>query len=98
MTVTVGTAPHTWVGSIVLSLAGRDGKRMFVVVAVDEVDGYVYIADGKLRQIQHPKKKKSKHIKLMQKASPALVDACLSGTVTNRMLREELHLLASKQR
>ena len=43
MTQTVNTAPDTWVGSIVLSLAGRDRKRLFVIVSVDEVNGYVYI-------------------------------------------------------
>ena len=90
MTGSIGTAPDTWVGSIVLSLAGRDGKRLFVVVAIDEADGYVYLADGKLRQIQHPKKKKSKHIKVVQKASDAVKEACLNGTVTNRILRETL--------
>ena len=90
MTIAVGTAPDTWVGSIVLSLAGRDSKRMFVVVSIDEEDGYVYIADGKLRQIQHPKKKKCKHIKVMQTSDPALREACLSGTVTNRMLGDAI--------
>lgn len=90
MTSTVGTAPDTWVGSIVLSLAGRDRKRLFVIVAVDEADGYVYVADGKLRQIQHPKKKKSKHIKVVEQASAAVKEACLDGTVTNRQLRETL--------
>ncbi len=93
MTGSIGTAPDTWVGSIVLSLAGRDGKRLFVVVAIDEADGYVYLADGKLRQIQHPKKKKSKHIQWMKKGDAALVEACLNGTVTNRQLKETLTAL-----
>ena len=90
MAPTVDTAPDTWVGSIVLSLAGRDRKRPFVIVALDEVNGYVYVADGKLRQIQHPKKKKSKHVKVIAHASDAVTSACLDGTVTNRMLNEAL--------
>ena len=91
MTQTVDTAPDTWVGSIVLSLRGRDHKRLFLIVSVDEVNGYVYVADGKLRQIQHPKKKKSKHIRVVaHSSSSALTAACLDGTLTNRMLREAL--------
>ena len=90
MTPKVDTAPDTWVGSIVLSLAGRDRKRLFVIVSLDEVNGYVYVADGKLRQIQHPKKKKSKHIRVVAHSSSELTEACLDGTVTNRMIREAL--------
>ena len=90
MTPTVDTAPDTWVGSIVLSLAGRDRKRLFVILSLDEVNGYVYVADGKLRQIQHPKKKKSKHVKVVQYARDDIAKACRNGTVTNRMLRETL--------
>ena len=93
MTPTVDTAPDTWVGSIVLSLRGRDCKRLFVIVSVDEVNGYVYVADGKLRQIQHPKKKKSKHIRVVSHSSSTLTEACRNGTVTNRMLREELEAI-----
>ena len=90
MTPTVDTAPDTWVGSIVLSLAGRDRKRLFVIVSLDEVNGYVYVADGKLRQIQHPKKKKSKHVKVVARVSDSVTSACLDGTVTNRMLSDSL--------
>lgn len=95
MAQTVDTAPDTWVGSIVLSLKGRDSKRHFVIVALDEVNGYVYVADGKLRQIQHPKKKKSKHVRVVGKADSHLTEACQNGTVTNRQLREALATITS---
>lgn len=98
MTPKVDTAPDTWVGSIVLSLAGRDRKRLFVIVSLDEVNGYVYVADGKLRQIQHPKKKKSKHVKIVDRAPDEVCEACRSGSVTNRMLREALAPLSSNLR
>lgn len=98
MTPKVDTAPDTWVGSIVLSLAGRDRKRLFVIVSLDEVNGYVYVADGKLRQIQHPKKKKSKHVKVIDRAQDEVCEACRSGSVTNRMLREALAPLSSNLR
>lgn len=90
MTTPNGHFPDTWVGSIVLSLAGRDSKRLFMVVSADEDNGYVYIADGKLRQIQHPKKKKCKHLKIVQCGCETLVQALSDGSLTNRQLHAAL--------
>lgn len=51
-------------GQFVLSIAGRDKNRIFMVVdTIDE--SYVLIADGMLRSINKPKKKKQKHLKLI---------------------------------
>lgn len=55
------------VGDIVLSLAGRDKKRLFAVVGIP-AENYVYISDGKSRKAASPKKKKVKHIKLIKKS------------------------------
>ena len=55
------------IGDIVLSLAGRDAKKLFAVVGtIDE--SHVHISDGKSRKIDSPKKKKIKHIKLIEKS------------------------------
>lgn len=51
-------------GQFVLSIAGRDVNRLFVVFDVID-DNYVMIADGMLRSINKPKKKKLKHLKAM---------------------------------
>ncbi len=50
------------IGNIVLSTAGRDKDRYFLVVKVE--DNYVYLVDGNLRKVENPKKKKIKHIEL----------------------------------
>lgn len=48
-------------GVIATSLAGRDqGRRFLVITALDE--DYVMVADGDLRKIERPKKKKRKHL------------------------------------
>ena len=47
-------------GSIVRALAGRDKDGFFVVLSVE--GSYALIADGKRRQVQHPKRKKLKHL------------------------------------
>ena len=47
-------------GSVVYANAGRDKGSMFV--AVELHDGFVYIADGRERKLQKPKRKNPKHI------------------------------------
>ena len=47
-------------GSLVYSIAGRDKGSLFLVLKRD--DDFVYLADGKLRRIENPKKKKLKHV------------------------------------
>lgn len=51
---------HIQKGSIVRALAGRDKDNFFVVLATE--GAYATIADGKRRQIGHPKRKKLKHL------------------------------------
>lgn len=50
-------------GQVVVSKAGRDAGKKFVVVSIiNEI--YVQIADGELRKIEKPKKKKLKHLRI----------------------------------
>lgn len=48
-------------GQIVHSRAGRDKGRYFIIVGIVD-ENYVLIADGDLRKIERPKKKKIKHL------------------------------------
>ena len=48
-------------GQVVQSTQGRDAGRDFVVVGIID-QSYVLIADGALRRIDRPKKKKVKHL------------------------------------
>ena len=48
------------IGSAVISLAGRDKDRYLVVLKLE--GDYAYLADGILRRIENPKKKKLKHL------------------------------------
>lgn len=49
------------VGDLVVSRAGRDKGRPFVVLSAEE--GFVYLVDGDLRRLAKPKKKKRMHVK-----------------------------------
>lgn len=50
------------IGSVVLSRAGRDKGRFFIVVEIVD-DQFVKISDGDIRRLATPKLKKVKHLK-----------------------------------
>lgn len=49
-------------GRVVLSTQGRDEGRYFIVLEVID-ENFVIMADGLTRKIDHPKKKKVKHLR-----------------------------------
>lgn len=53
------------VGMLARSLAGHDKSNIYVIMKTD--DAYVYLADGKIRTLDHLKKKKVKHIEVLDK-------------------------------
>ena len=55
------TKPPIELGRVVLSRAGRDMDRYFVVVGQAD-EQHVLVADGDLRKVAAPKKKKLKHL------------------------------------
>ncbi|NMA84593.1 MAG: RNA-binding protein [Epulopiscium sp.] len=77
------------IGQVVYSKAGRDRGKMFVVVEVE--DEYVYVADGKLRKIENPKKKKRKHIQITHTILDNLQEKINKGMkVSNSDIRKNL--------
>ncbi|MDI6604388.1 MAG: KOW domain-containing RNA-binding protein [Thermoanaerobacteraceae bacterium] len=78
------------IGRIVRSKAGRDKDRVFVVIA--EVDDkHVLIADGDLRKIEKPKKKKIIHLQKYNAVAENVREKLLNKkTVTNSDLIEAL--------
>lgn len=74
---------------IVLSLSGRDkGKYFFVVETAGE---YVLIADGRCRKLEHPKRKKRKHLQLAARTDSRVAGKLCSGDrVLNSELRRDL--------
>ncbi len=51
------------VGRLAYSKAGRDKGKIFVIVGILD-DAHVLIADGELRKVSNPKKKKLKHLQI----------------------------------
>lgn len=77
------------IGDIVIALAGRDSDRLFMVVGILD-ENYVYIADGKSRKADYPKKKKIRHIKLAKKSGDGFIESLnlKNGKFTNAVLRK----------
>lgn len=48
------------IGEFAKSKAGHDKDEIFIIINIE--DEYVYLVDGKNRNIENPKKKKMKHI------------------------------------
>lgn len=60
------------VGMLAKALAGHDFGKIYVIIGVDE--DYVYLADGKVRTMEKPKKKKKKHVQLIRETQQTVVD------------------------
>lgn len=56
------------IGMLAKSMAGHDREKIYMI---KEVCGeYVYLVDGRLRQLEHPKKKKRKHVQIIKEQYP----------------------------
>jgi len=70
------------IGSFVLSTSGHDKNRVHIVI--NSTDDYVFIVDGRERKIEKPKKKKVKHI--------FLLDIPLyEGNFTNKDIKKKIN-------
>lgn len=77
-------------GQIVISRAGRDAGKKFVVVKVID-DSFVEISDGDLRKIEKPKRKKIKHLKCTDEKAEILAEKLkINGRITNAEIRKTL--------
>ena len=74
---------------IVISLAGRDKDKLFYVM--DTEDNYVFLADGKGRKLENPKRKKLKHVRRVSRTETRVAMKILNGdNVLNSELRRDL--------
>ena len=82
--------------SLVVSKAGRDQGQLFYVIDTDEQ--FVYLADGKSRKLEKPKRKKRKHIEQIPRTESRIAEKIRNGEkVLNSELRKELASFGQKQ-
>lgn len=76
-------------GDIVVSVMGRDKGRYFIVI--DASSQYVYLADGDIRKLDRPKKKKIKHTRHTGMKDEWIAAQIASGQkLTNSQLRKTI--------
>ena len=74
---------------IVISTAGRDKDELFYVIETEE--NFVFIADGKGRKIENPKRKKLKHVRRVTRTDSRVAEKLRNGDkVLNSELRRDL--------
>jgi len=68
------------IGKFATSKAGHDQGTLYVIVAVEGEN--VYLCDGKYKMVSKPKKKRKKHIQI--------IDQTVSEEVLTKLLNREL--------
>ncbi len=84
------------IGDAVISTAGRDAGRLFLVTAVED-EKYCYICDGKLRKAAKPKKKKVRHLKKIYGSDGEILSLLQSESIlSDKKIRRILAELKAK--
>ena len=84
------------VGSVCVSTAGHDtGDHLVIIAGVDR--DHVYVADGKVRRLIAPKKKKMRHLSMITKLSGSDTEVLRSGFYNDSFLRKVLSQFKSEK-
>ena len=77
------------ISDVVKSTAGRDKEDLFYVIGMDET--YLFLANGKDRTLDKPKRKKRRHIKKVLRSETRVAEKLrLGDKVLNSELRRDL--------
>ena len=80
---------------MIVSLAVRDKGQLFFVIDTD--DQFVYLADGKGRRLESPKRKKRRHVRKLPLYASRVAEKIRNGDkVLNSELRRELAIIGQK--
>ena len=85
--------PDITISDVVVSTAGRDQGDWFYVIAEDPI--YLFLANGKDRTLDKPKRKKRKHVQWVLRPETRVAEKLRSGNkVLNGELRRDLAFFA----
>ena len=69
------------IGNIVYSKCGHDKGKLFVIIREDEA--YFYLVNGRSRLIEMPKKKRRKHVQIINYKGDDLLEKILNKTCSD---------------
>ena len=85
--------PSITISDVVVSTAGRDAGTWFYVV--NEEQNFLFLANGKDRTLDKPKRKKRKHVQKVLRSETRVAEKLRQGDkVLNGELRRDLAFLA----
>ena len=85
--------PDIKISDVVVSTQGRDQGQWFYVIAEDPV--YLFLANGKDRALDRPKRKKRKHVQKVLRSETRVAEKLRHGDkVLNGELRRDLAFIA----
>ena len=85
--------PDITISDVVVSKAGRDAGEWFYVISEEPV--YLFLANGKDRPLDKPKRKKRKHVQKVLRSETRVAAKIKNGDkVLNGELRRDLAVLA----
>ena len=85
--------PDLQIADVVVPTAGRDMDKWYYVINLDET--YLYLANGKDRRIENPKRKKRKHAAKVLRSETRVAAKLIAGDkVLNSELRRDLAYLS----
>lgn len=78
------------IGKFAISKAGHDKAQIYVITAIAE--DFVYLCDGKLKPLERPKKKRIRHIQIVNASVEESLRERLKngGTVRNEEIKYAL--------
>ena len=77
------------ISDVVVSTAGHDRGEILYVIGMD--DQFLYLANGKDRTLDKPKRKKRKHVQKVLRSETRVVEKLIHGDkVLNSELRRDL--------
>ena len=77
------------ISDVVVSTAGHDQGEIFYVIGTD--DQFLYLANGKDRTLDKPKRKKRKHVQKVLRSETRVAEKLIHGDkVLNSELRRDL--------
>lgn len=75
-------------GAFAKSKAGHDWNQIYVIINCD--NEYVYLSDGRLKTIENPKKKKVKHVQLIDYIDPVIGEKLKSNNLFNEDIKKAI--------
>lgn len=86
-----------YVGKFAYSTSGRDKGKLFIILGIINKE-YVYISDGELRKTEKPKKKKVKHLNIINNTAEDIKAVLLAGgKVSNSTVKKNVEIMNSKE-